>query len=138
MGLEKVAIRLRSAELSCRQLSELAGREPSTTFEKNAPVSRRNPRGPVHKESTCVYESGIEGGTFFDHVILLRPLLERIAEEMPENVYRDFFVLAYGRDLGSVFDVDLQSIELAFRAQCPIMFDVYCDGSDGEGSSASR
>lgn len=132
MTILLASLRLQSAQRSCTELSALFGAEPTSATERGAPVSSRNPDGPVRTVSTCRYESGIEGGSFRDHVMALAPLFERLAQGVPADVDYDLVVMAEGRYFGSLFEMDVDSLAVLHRAKSAITFDVYIEDDTGE------
>lgn len=126
MPLREVSLRLQSLERSCEDLSRLAGARPTRSAERGEPVSSRNPSGPRHSVSTWVMDSSLEGGAEFGHhVAALKPLLERVVR-MPDDVQRDLIVLAEGNSLGSLVELDNESLLLLAQAQCGVVLDLYC------------
>ncbi|HVF75521.1 MAG TPA: hypothetical protein VM938_10775 [Acidimicrobiales bacterium] len=132
MTILRAALRLQSAQRSCKELSALVGAEPTRCMERGAPVSSRNPDGPVRTLSTWRYESGVEDGTFHDHVTALAPLFDRLAHGVPDDVEYDLVVMAEGRSMGSLFELDVESLAVLHRAKSSITFDVYVEETPPE------
>lgn len=80
--------------------------------QTHRPRESWNPSGPLHSVSTRVLDSSLEGGAEFGHhVAALKPLLERVVR-MPDDVQRDLIVLAEGNSLGSLVELDNESLLL--------------------------
>ncbi len=126
MSIQIASIYLHSAERSCAQLSALMGAAPKRAAERGAPVSSRNPQGPVHAVSLCTFESGLEGVSFFEHLTALAPLFNRLNQGMPDDVDYCLSVMAEGRQLGSMLELDVESLGVLHRAKCRVVFDMYC------------
>jgi hypothetical protein len=126
MTIREVSVRLQSPNRSCDELTRLVGERPTRSAERGEPVSSRNPNGPLHSASTWVLRSSLEGVIeFAPHVNALKPILERVAE-MPNEVQRDLIVLAEAASLGSLVELDHESLQLLAGAHCSVILDLYC------------
>ncbi len=114
MTIRSVGVRLWSATRSGDELSALMGGRPSDSAgSSNALVRAR-------------FDSEIESEDFADHVAALAGLLERLALGTPGGVSYDLTVKAEDRPLGSMFDFDLRSLDILYRAKCPIAIEMLC------------
>ena len=127
MTVWSVALRLQSGTRSCRELTALVDCEPTSSTEKETPVSSRNQTGPLRTVSTCSFDSGITDSDLEPHVTALAGPLARLTAGVPDDVSRDLFVGANGRHNGWLFELGPESMRLLADAGCGLMLDVYCD-----------
>lgn len=124
MTVLQASLRLQSSERSCAELADLVALEPTHSMSKGAPVSSRNPNGPVHAVSTCVFETRVDTDELDVHVRALAPALARL-RNVPDDIACDLVIAAEGRSLGSMLDLGPMSIQLLAQASCGLVLDLY-------------
>lgn len=133
--LRSVVMRAQSTALACHDFAELLGSAPGRCVQLGAPVSSRNPHGPLHEVTTWISAASSSGTSLDDRVAAfadLLPLLVALRDVDPE-VALDLVVHHEAKPLGAMLELSPHS--LAHLAACGVglVIDVY--SSDGEGSS---
>lgn len=88
MTVWSAALPLQSATRSCAEPASLLGCEATRSSEKGAPVSSRNPSGPVRAVATCTFDSN---GRPLGWVFELSPQAMRLLADAQCGLFFDVY-----------------------------------------------
>lgn len=125
MPVRLASLRLQSAELTCADLSAIAGTGPSRCAEREAS------RG-IGSVATWVLESGSSDEVELSpHIRALEPTLRLLGQgTMDPRITADIVLMFGGRPLGSLMDLEATDVALIASANCGLVLDVYSDFDD--------
>ena len=128
MTIFRASINIATGGHSVEQLNEHAGVEASRWLPIGTPVHDFDPTGPVREISQWHYDAPVRGDSELlePHLVLLRPVLERMAQNPLEGrVYGSFSVSLNARVNAFVFEIEPRDAVLIARAGLRIRIDAY-------------
>jgi len=135
MSIFRASINIATTSHSLEQLNEHAGVEATRWAPIGSPVHDFDPTGPLREISQWHYDAPVDGASELlePHLALLRPVLERMADEPIEGrVYGSFSVSLNARPNAFVFEIEPRDAVLVARAGLRIRVDAYTP-EDREG-----
>ena len=128
MSIFRASINIATTGHSLQQLNEYAGVEASRWLPIGSPVHDFDPTGPARELSQWHYDAPVRGDSEIlePHLVLLRPVLERMADTQLEGrVYGSLSVSLNARLNAFVFEIEPRDAVLIARAGLRIRIDAY-------------
>jgi hypothetical protein len=128
VSIFSVAVSLRSTTHSVEHLTRLAGIEPTRSYSKGDPISKRRPSpDSVRKQNYWNRRSDVQHDTWTlaPHWPTIAPVLESLAEQDLSDVQVQLSIGTHSRGFGFAFDIEQEHLGLMSRASCGIWIDSY-------------